>query len=171
MLTFCHFWSLSVTFDHFLSLFDQLLGGFTTMFSAHQCVCKASCYDAQHLSITGFIKTAEMGLVTGWNFPTMLSLLKTKLKSDWSHKWRNKWQCACLPISYYLDRGKLQWNLTYRLGIWLLASHLPLKGMTPQPCNPTLRHETWLIAGEPDSASLGTGNFSSNLQFLPGEPN
>ena len=77
-----HFLSLSVTFDHFLSLFNQFLGGVTSMFCAHQCPCKASCHDAQHVSITVFIKTTEMGLVTGRDFPTMLSLLKTKLKSD-----------------------------------------------------------------------------------------
>jgi hypothetical protein len=34
------------------------------------------------LSITVFTKTTEMGLVIGRDFPTMLSLLKTKLKSD-----------------------------------------------------------------------------------------
>ena len=36
-----HFLSLSVTFDHFLSLLEQLLGGVASLFCAHQCLCKA----------------------------------------------------------------------------------------------------------------------------------
>jgi hypothetical protein len=49
------------------------------MFCAHQCLSKASYYVAQHLSITVFTKTTEMGLarVTGSAFSTMLSLMKT----------------------------------------------------------------------------------------------
>ena len=76
-----HFLSLSVTFCHFLSLLDQLLGGVTSMFCAHQCLCKPSCYVAPCWSIIVFTKTTEMGLVTGNDFSTMLSLLKTLPKS------------------------------------------------------------------------------------------
>jgi hypothetical protein len=78
---FSHFLSLLITFCHVLSLFDQRLGGVTSMFCAHQCLNKASCCDTQHFSITDLIKTTQMLLVTDSDFPTM-SLLKTKLKCD-----------------------------------------------------------------------------------------
>ena len=99
-----HFLSLSVTFDHFLSLLDQLLGGVTSMFCAHQCLCKPSCYVAPCWSIIVFTKTTEMGLVAGSDFSTMLSLLKSLPKSDWSRNSRNKWQRARPPMNYNSSR-------------------------------------------------------------------